>query len=71
VVSPTGVYAATDDFGAAPSSGGLAERIGKAAADFTRLVRSCGTRTPPDAFTEHLTEMETLLRQAGPRHGTG
>jgi FMN reductase len=63
VVSPTGVYAATDDFGAAPSSGGLAERIGKAAADFTRLVRSCGTRTPPDAFTEHLTEMETLLRQ--------
>ena len=63
VVSPTGVYAATDDFGAATSSGGLAERIGKAASDFTRLLRSCGTRTPRDTFAEHLTEMEQLLGQ--------
>jgi FMN reductase len=67
VVSPTGVYAATDDFGAAPSSGGLAERIGKAAADFTRLVRSCGTRMPRDAFAEQLTEMEQLLGQTPSR----
>ncbi len=64
VVSPTGVYAATDDFGVAPSSGGLAERIGKAATDFARLLRSCGTRAPRDAFAEQLTEMESLLRQA-------
>jgi FMN reductase len=70
VVSPTGVYAATDDFGVASSSGRLAERIGKAAADFTRLLRSCGTRTPRDAFAEQLTEMEQLLGQtAGPAQG--
>ena len=43
--------------------GGLAQRIGKAAADFTRLLRSCGIRTPRDAFTEQLTEMEQLLGQ--------
>jgi FMN reductase len=71
VVSPTGVYAATDDFGAVPSSGGLAERIGKAAADFTRLLRSCGTRMPRDAFAEQLTEMENLLRQARSGPATG
>ena len=42
VVSPTGVYAATDDFGTRQASGGLAERIGKAGRRFcpaTALVR--------------------------------
>ena len=41
VVSPTGVYAATDDFGQAGRSGpGPADQ--QAAADFARLMRSCG-----------------------------
>jgi FMN reductase len=66
VVSPTGVYAAADDFGAQPSSGRLAERIGKAAADFARLLRSCGIRTRRDAFAEQLAEMEQLLGQTAP-----
>jgi FMN reductase len=66
VVSPTGVYAATDDFGAQTVSGGLAERIAKAAADYVRLLRSCGTRVRRDAFDEQLHEMERLLGQSAP-----
>ena len=69
VVSPTGVYAATDDFGTRQGSGALAERIGKAAADFARLLRSCGTRTRPDVFAAQLTEMEQLLGQGAPQPG--
>lgn len=61
VVSPTGVYAATDDFGANDGTAGLSERIAKAAADFTRLVRSCGPRTRRDTFAEELSEMQRLL----------
>jgi FMN reductase len=66
VVSPTGVYAATDDFGARPASGGLAERIDRAAADYVRLLRSCGPRTRRDAFAQELSEMEQLLRDVPP-----
>jgi FMN reductase len=69
VVSPTGVYAATDDFGARPASGGLAERIGKAAADYVRLLRSCGPRTRRDAFADELSEMEQLLGELPPGRG--
>jgi FMN reductase len=69
VVSPTGVYAATDDFGTRPASGGLAERIGKAAADYARLLRSCGPRTRRDVFAEELSEMEQLLGSAAPTRG--
>ena len=61
VVSPTGVYAATDDFGASDSTADLSQRIAKAAADFTRLVRSCGPRTRRDTFAEELSEMQRLL----------
>jgi FMN reductase len=68
VVSPTGVYAATDDFGSANGSSGLSERIHKAAADFTRMVRSCGPRVKRDPFTEELSEMERLLGGAGSGH---
>jgi hypothetical protein len=64
-VSPTGVYAATADFGAQHSSVGLAERISKAAADFARLLRSCGPRTRRDVFAEKLTEMQHLLGASG------
>jgi len=67
VVSPTAVYAATGDFGTHHVTGGLAERIGKAAADYARLLRSCGPRTRRDAFAEQLTEMELLLGQAVPK----
>jgi FMN reductase len=58
VVSPTGVYAATDDFG---NSTQLAERIGRAAADFTRLMRSCGSRVRRDSFDDEVNEMTRLL----------
>jgi FMN reductase len=67
VVSPTAVYAATDDFGTRQVTGGLAERIGKAAADYARLLRSCGSRSRRDAFAEQLTEMELLLGQTPPK----
>ena len=65
VVSPTGVYAATDDFGAQQGAAGLGERIHKAASDFARLLQACGPRTRRDVFAEELTEMERLL--AAPR----
>lgn len=69
VVSPTGVYAATDDFGAQHGSAGLAERIRKAADDFARLVQACGPRARRDVFAEELTEMERLLAGWQPREG--
>jgi FMN reductase len=61
IVSPTGVYAATDDFGAQHGAAGLSERIGKAADDFARLLQACGPRARRDVFAEELTEMERLL----------
>ena len=61
VVSPTGVYAATDDFGAPDQTAGLSERIAKAAADYTRLLRACGPRTRRDPYAEELQEMQRLL----------
>lgn len=67
VVSPTGVYAATDDFGAYGSD--LSKRIGKAADDFTRLLQACGQRARRDVFAEELTEMEQLLAGWRPRNG--
>ena len=66
VVSPTGVYAATDDFGAGGGEARLSERIGKAAADFARLLRSCGPHIRRDPFAEELAEMERLLGGSGP-----
>lgn len=60
IVSPRGVYAATDDFGAQQGSA-LPERITAAAADFARLVEGCGPRRKRDAFTEELASMEKLL----------
>jgi FMN reductase len=68
IVSPTGVYAATDDFGAQQGSVHLSARIGKAAEDFTRVLQSCGPHTRRDVFTEELTEMERLLSGSQPRN---
>jgi FMN reductase len=61
IVSPTGVYAATDDFGTQQGSS-LRQRIDRAASDFTRLLRSCGTRERRDVFNEEVASMERLLR---------
>jgi FMN reductase len=69
VVSPTGVYAATDDFGAQRGSAGLSERIAKAGGDFARLLQACGPRARRDVFAEELTEMERLLTGWQPREG--
>lgn len=71
VVSPTGVYAATADFGAQSGPAALAERINKAATDFARLMRSCGSRTPRDVFSEEVDEMTRLLASAQPGNVVG
>lgn len=68
VISPTGVYAATDDFGTYQASGDLSQRIHKAAADFVRMVRSCGPRQRRDVFDEQLSEMERLLGKSQPSY---
>lgn len=56
LVSPTGVYAATSDFGAP----GLGERIVKAANDFARISGRSG---PPlgETVSAELTQMQRLL----------
>jgi FMN reductase len=65
VVSPTGVYAATEDFGGAGEGTALGQRIAKAAADFARLVGSCGARRPRDSFAEDVSAMQQLLGAKG------
>jgi FMN reductase len=69
VVSPTGVYAATDDFGSPGDSveeGTLDERVDRAGADFARLLSSCGQRTRRSAFDEEAAAMERLLTGRDP-----
>ncbi|MGB3523822.1 MAG: FMN reductase [Mycobacterium sp.] len=61
LVSPTGVFAATADFGADGSGSGLPERIAKAARDFARLLRASGSRPHRDQFNDELTEIQGLL----------
>jgi len=60
IVSPTGVYAATDDFGTGQGSA-LGQRIAKASADFARLMHSCGAHQRRDMFAEEISSMEDLL----------
>jgi FMN reductase len=62
LVSPTGVYAATDDFGSQQTA--LSQRIAKAAADFTRLVQACGPHQRRNVFAEELSAMQQLLGNA-------
>ncbi|QDY75555.1 FMN reductase [Streptomyces qinzhouensis] len=62
IVSPRGVYAATDDFGSHESGAALSERINRAAADYARLVQGCGPRHRKDALTEDIAAMERLLQ---------
>jgi FMN reductase len=61
IVSPTGVYASTDDFGATAGGDPLRLRIDKAGDDFARLLTSCGRRQPRDAFSQDLQAMQDLL----------
>jgi FMN reductase len=60
IVSPTGVYAATEDFGAGQGAA-LGQRIARAAADYARLMHSCGAHQRRDIFAEELSSMEQLL----------
>lgn len=59
LVSPTGVYAATSDFGAR----GLDERIAQGANDFARLVQMCALGRG-EAVSAELNEMHRLLAGA-------
>jgi FMN reductase len=61
IVSPTGVYAATDDFGASSDEGTLVDRVDRAGADFARLLSTCGARVRRSAFDEEAARMERLL----------
>jgi len=61
IVSPTGVYAATDDFGSGVGEAGLGQRINTAAADFARLISSCGPRKRRDVFDAEVNELTRLL----------
>lgn len=61
LASPTGVYAATADFGADRAGSALSVRIATAARDFARLVRASGPRPHPEKFTDELTEIQGLL----------
>lgn len=74
VVAPTGVYAATHDFGTGDTGSGEASaitaRITKAAAEFARLVQSCGPHQRYDEFDEDVSLMESLLTGGGDGGGT-
>ena len=65
VVAPAGVYAATEDFGSVQADDALSRRIERAAADFSRLLRSCGARQRRDSWSEELGEMRRLLGTDG------
>lgn len=64
VVVPTGVFAATDDFG---TDGALQKRIERAATELAALVAvgASGTPAPATPPVEPVTPFEQLLREAG------
>jgi FMN reductase len=66
VVSPTGVYAATEDFGITSDQPPLDDRVDRAGADFARLLSSCGQRVRRSAFDEEAARMERLLAGRNP-----
>jgi FMN reductase len=62
VVAPTGVYAATADFGTgADGSSTLDERITRAARELVRLLDGRGPRQRRDAWADDVGAMERLL----------
>ena len=68
-VAPTGVFAATEDFGEsstrAPDDGSLAERIGRAAQELAGLVAALPARGARDPF--EVPDLDALLRGLGPQ----
>jgi len=70
VVVPTGVFAATDDFGGADgAAGALRKRVERAAEELAALVAGSAVSTttpqPPTAAPQAVTPFEQLLREAG------
>lgn len=61
IVSPTGVYASTDDFGQAGHGDPLGRRIERAGEEFARLLSAWGPSNATDAFTEELDAMTAML----------
>ncbi|GHJ36906.1 CE1759 family FMN reductase [Streptomyces sp. TS71-3] len=72
IVSPRGVYAATDDFGSeatgtaaatgpAGEASALGRRIESAASDYARLVHGCGSHERRDTFAADMESMQRLL----------
>ncbi|HLR99630.1 NAD(P)H-dependent oxidoreductase [Mycolicibacillus parakoreensis] len=64
LVAPTGVYAATGDFGARQAA--LNARIDRAGAEFARLLGAAGPSTRRDGEAEDLAAMRQLLADTGP-----
>jgi FMN reductase len=62
VVAPTGVFAATDDFGST-AAGALSERVDRAARELAELMVGRRPEAPVDPF-ENPTPFEELLRDA-------
>src|SRR5699024_659761 len=61
IVSPTGVYASTDDFGAPERHDSLSQRIDRAGRDFARLLGALGHRQRRDEISDGLQTMAHLL----------
>lgn len=59
-VAPTGVFAATEDWGHRDAAGGLAARIDRAAGELVGLLLGASTAAPTDPF-EDITPFERLL----------
>ena len=60
IVVPTGVFAATDDFGTADASTGLGRRITRAAGEFAPLVAAATPHGAADPFADPPTFAELL-----------
>jgi FMN reductase len=60
VVIPTGVFAATEDFGSSGSSAGLNRRIARASAEFAGLVAAAAQHGAADPFEDPPTFAELL-----------
>ncbi len=61
IVSPTGVYAATDDFGASSEERRSTTASNVPAPTSPRLLSTCGQRVRRSAFDEEAARMERLL----------
>lgn len=60
IVVPTGVFAATDDFGTADAATGLGRRVARAAGEFATLVAAAAPHGAADPFADPPTFAELL-----------